>query len=157
MGMDVFGINPTINKGSTKPSPPAPGIPATSQEFQEYMEAAQVYEDNNPGVYFRASCWSWRPILNLIYIVDEKCDLNLDPEILEGMSFNDGWGFEDQKTCNILATAMELEILDYEASGYDIVEWDCGDPQFQEVYKTTVEHVRMFITFLRHCGGFQVC
>jgi hypothetical protein len=60
------------------------------------------------GEYFRANCWSWRPIHALIQIANNEHGGTLvDSETIESMSYNDGAGCEDQEQCEMLADALE--------------------------------------------------
>ncbi len=152
MGMDVYGIKPVIQRHSVKPVRPN-WTTATVEEKSVYFEATQKYEVENPGVYFRANCWSWRPILDRIYQADREYALGIDEKTLELMGFNDGAGLDNQEDCNRLAEALE-NILEQED---DIITWDCGVPEFADAYKARKEHALEFVDFLRECGGFEVC
>ena len=152
MGMDVFGINPVIKEYSVKPDTPD-WTTATVAEKSVYFEAAQKYEAENPGVYFRANCWSWRPILDRIYQADHEYALGINKDTLDRMGENSGAGLDNQEDCDRLAKALE-NVLEQEG---DIITWDCGDPEFADAYKTYKEHALEFVDFLRECGGFEVC
>ena len=153
MGMDVFGINPVIKKYSVKPDVPEWNT-TTEAEISVYFEAAQQYEEENPGVYFRANCWSWRPILDRIYQADREYDLCIDKKTLERMGENSGAGLDNQADCDWLAAALE-NILERED---DIITWNCGDPQADREgwYRAHKKHALEFVDFLRKCGGFEV-
>ena len=152
MGMDVYGINPVIQRHSVKPDTPN-WTTATVAEKSVYFEAAQQYEAENPGVYFRANCWSWRPILDRIYQANDEYDLCINEDTLVYMGENSGAGLDSQEDCDLLAEALE-NVLEREDG---VITWDCGDPDFADAYKATKEHALEFVGFLRECGGFQVC
>jgi len=153
MGMDVFGVEPVIKRGSTKPE--WPGFSATEDEKEIYFEATRQYEDDNPGVYFRANVWSWRPILDRIYQANDQFNLQIDEETLSLMGSNDGAGLETQEDCNALADALETVL----SSEGDILTWSSGDSKADREgwYRAHKEHAMEFVTFLRSCGGFEVC
>lgn len=58
----------------------------------------------NPDAYFRASCWSWRPIHALCDAAIEKEKLPFDTNY---WGYNDGKGLETAEDCNKLADALE--------------------------------------------------
>lgn len=70
-----------------------------------------VYGKGNPDAYFRANCWSWRPIHALCETVIYKDNLNLNTE---HWGSNDGGGLETQKDCNKLADALEAHLKNTE-------------------------------------------
>jgi hypothetical protein len=91
MGYDIYGINPKVNE-----------IPPTilSKFYDEngwnnwdemnendkklYFEAQNEHQDLNPGEYFRANVWFWRPIWNFVCA---SCDDFLsDDDINAGLS-----------------------------------------------------------------------
>ena len=135
MGMDVFGIAPSSSEGE----------------------------------YFRASVWSWRPIHELMM---ELCHDLLDAELLAAMSFNDGQGPGNGTTCTEMADrfeawlddnragcTLESSTLRVDGQGRFIDPKKLHDKPQQETYspyRVDDEHLREWVTFLRHCGGFCV-
>ena len=134
MGMDVYGRKPT----------------------------------DKAGKYFRANVWSWRPIHALI---TELCSDLLDPEMIRQLAFNDGAGPEDQKTCTEMANRFETW-MEHHVEGHGL-ESDmrvtpdgrfvseqelAQDPDIETVspYEVQDDHLKEWIDFLRHCGGFKV-
>jgi len=126
---------------------------------------------NEAGEYFRANCWSWRPIHNAL----SECGGTaiLGEETMLHMGYNDGAGATDADQCEKLATALEQMVEDMEEPIYSPEE--LNDPNFQcttdgtfvdaatyegetvSPYEVDVSHMRQFITFLRNCGdGFEV-
>jgi hypothetical protein len=132
MGMDVRGRNPNIEVGK----------------------------------YFRANIWSWRPIHELV--IELCCDL-LDEETLQGMSYNQGNGPTDGAICVEMANRFEAW-MEHHAEGYCVESEDLrmlpggrlvmgSDAEGQETtspYMVSDEHLKQWIEFLRHCGGFEV-
>lgn len=134
MGMDVWGRNP---------SSPA-------------------------GEYFRANIWSWRPIHELCAALGS--DL-LDAATLARMGVNVGGGPADQETCTKLAERFD-QWLEQHADGHQV---DLGlrvtadgrfvfpgelaskpDLEIVSPYRVDDEHLKEWVAFLRHCGGFEV-
>ena len=104
MGVDISGRNP-IRRSSR----PEINWETASEEIKEqHWKDLSTWEKENPGDYFRANWWSWRPINFLINIVNEQNDLGINTSYFGS---NDGAGPEDQETCNKLADALQ-EILD---------------------------------------------
>ena len=96
MGMDVFGINPVINPKSVKP-PQINFMLASDDERKSYFDANEKYESENPGIYFRANVWSWRPLHMLIIqfcqdYLKETGEILIEDPVLESMGMNDGDG-----------------------------------------------------------------
>ena len=104
MGVDISGRYPKIR--SAKPE--INWETATQETKDQYWKDLGTWENENPGDYFRANWWSWRPIAMLIEIVNEKHDLGIDTSYFGS---NDGAGPEDQETCTKLADALQ-EVLD---------------------------------------------
>lgn len=104
MGVDISGRNPI--RRSARPE--INWETATDEIKESYWKDLNVWEQENPGDYFRANWWSWRPINYLINIVNDQKDLGIDTSYFGS---NDGAGPEDQETCNKLADALQ-EILD---------------------------------------------
>lgn len=103
MGMDVYGIAPqTVGE---QPQRPENWNELTEHEQEMYYNSLNLWEANNPGVYFRANCWSWRPIHAI-------CEFAIN---ITGLPFNtdywgsnDGKGLKNQQECDMLADAIEV-------------------------------------------------
>jgi hypothetical protein len=120
------------------------------------------------GDYFRASIWSWHPIHALTI---ELCSDLLDEETLDKMGFNDGAGPQDQKTCTEMAIRFE-QWMEHHTEGHGLeselrITEDgrfvsdkelAENPDLETVspYEVDDEHLKQWIEFLRHCGGFEV-
>lgn len=100
MGVDISGRSPIIR--GTKPT--VDWDTATEEEKDQHWERLKNWEAENPGDYFRASWWSWRPIVMLVDHVayQEGLDINT-----HSWGFNDGAGLESQEDCDILADALQ--------------------------------------------------
>ncbi len=105
MGMDVYGINPVLN--SEKPKD-LDWENSTEQERDDYFEAKNRFQNDNPGAYFRASIWSWRPIHMIIETINQQCDLGIDTT---GFDYNDGRGIKDPEVCKELAKCIREVVL----------------------------------------------
>lgn len=134
MGMDVYGRNP---------SDPA-------------------------GEYFRANLWSWRPIHDLCF---ELCSDVLDEETLTAMAWNNGAGPADQDICTRMASRFDNWLehhvagqkldsdLQVTEDGRFVTEEEIADNPDLETkspYEVDDEHLKTWVAFLRHCGGFEV-
>lgn len=104
MGVDISGRNPVFNT-------PKPGEPdwdtCSDEERDNYYTLLSEWQEKNPGDYFRASWWSWRPIVALISLASAKHNLSIDTK---PYNYNDGDGLKTQKECDELADALQ-EIL----------------------------------------------
>ena len=177
MGMDVFGRNPKIKENSVRPEP-INYQESTEEERDAYFEATHRYETDNPGVYFRANIWSWRPIHLLIC---EFCDdylketgkILIEDPVLAGMGMNQGDGPEEDWICQELVKRFN-NWLEHNAHGLEI-DLGCrveksvdgsGGHAFTEsndpattmsAHSVDDEHIKEFVKFLETCGGFSVC
>ncbi|ANS05010.1 hypothetical protein [uncultured Mediterranean phage] len=115
MGMDVYGRRESV------------GEPPVAPRLQEYAsdeenaairaawhEKYQAWRDQ-PGAYFRASVWSWRPIQDLMR---QLCSDFLDEELLEHMGYNEGAGPGDQETCDKIAARFS-KWMEHNVNGHE--------------------------------------
>lgn len=112
------------------------------------------------GNYFRASVWSWQPILAEITRLNTQRRLGLN---LDGWEYNNGHGLDSQAACNSLASAIEAEFapdhtLLLEIAGSVRVDNEgrmlCdGESGGRSPYGTSGDHILKFARFLRECGG----
>jgi hypothetical protein len=129
-----------------------------------------VYGKNaasDAGEYFRASVWSWRPIIDLMFearmITDEEA---------HDWSFNEGRG-RDAQGAKDLGEAMSKwladnpkapgfsQVLDptnpYElASVGGVLTSKLDTPGAKSPYSTDRTHLQEWARFLLSCGGFEV-
>lgn len=101
MGVDINGKNPILHT-----SAPAEIDYTNSTELEReiYFTELSKWHDENPGAYFRANWWSWRPIAVLSQMASNRYGLNFD---FSGWGSNDGRGLDDEIDCNRLADAIE--------------------------------------------------
>jgi hypothetical protein len=120
------------------------------------------------GEYFRANVWAWRPIHALVI---ELCSDLLDEGTLGRMAFNDGAGPQDQGTCTEMANRFE-RWMERHTEGYGLesdlrvtedgrfvsAEERARNPDLETAspYGVGDEHLKEWVEFLRHCGGFEV-
>ena len=132
MGMDITGNNPKIR--GEKPAD-IDWWNVSQEERDAYMEAKNKFEAENPGVYFRANLWSWRPIAEVIQYCNNVMGLNLPETFLQGMHFNSGAGLETQEECDKLALAIEGMMIskfdhwDYVGVNYKMYARKVVDPE----------------------------
>ena len=134
MGMDVWGRNPTSPQGR----------------------------------YFRANIWSWRPIQALII---ELCSDLFDEQTLARLGINVGAGPSESQTCcemaNRFSTWLESHTTGHGVDlglrvtheGRFVSETElASQPQLETMspYHVSDEHLKEWVEFLRHCGGFEV-
>ena len=108
MGMDITGKNPKLR--SERPAD-IDWWNSTEIERDAYMEAKNQFEAENPGVYFRANLWSWRPIAEIIEYCNNVMGLNLPETFLGGLHYNSGAGLDTQEECDKLADAIDAMII----------------------------------------------
>lgn len=143
MGFDLYGIDPFIKEGYTKPEPlqEYPGHPGeydsncwnrdeydsalkeyydtrnNDEEYQKllrkYYNDLDNYKKDNPGIYFRSNVWYWRPVVEWL---TEHIEV-LDEDDLQGLSYNDGH-IINVNVANIIAKT----IAEHNKSG-QLEEW----------------------------------
>jgi hypothetical protein len=68
---------------------------------------------NKSGEYFRANCWSWRPIHWLCYVAKNRheevtgYDDLISERIMVGMSENSGYGLRSERKCKLLSDYLQ--------------------------------------------------
>jgi hypothetical protein len=173
MGMDVYGRNPKTNENSVKPKD-INFHESTEEQRDNYYATIEKYEKENPGQYFRANVWSWRPIHELICRFSdehftETGKILIEEPVLVNMGMNDGEGPETDWQCQELARRFQVW-MEHNANGATL-ESDCRvevntgrfvkveeepDTPTVSAYGVDDEHLKEFVTFLENCGGFQV-
>lgn len=114
MGMDVYGIAPqTVGE---QPKRPDNWDSLTEYEQEMYYNSLNLWEANNPGVYFRANCWSWRPIHAVCDFAIKITGLPFDTKY---WGSNDGKGLQNQQECDMLADAIEVYLTLNNANMHD--------------------------------------
>ena len=101
MGFDLYGLNPKL-KG-VKPS--IDWNTATDKDKDEYVKASNIFEQENPGYYFRNNVWWWRP---LAYLIEDKCKDFLTDEQRKSLHYNDGKEYSDKIAVKIANRLQEV-------------------------------------------------
>ena len=143
MGMDVYGVNPTVRVGTKRPEPPDNlHKDAPRSVVDKYFKQVQEFEDTNPGVYFRNNCWWWRPLANFII---EKCDW-LTQEQQARLHDNSGFEFSHHEAGTIADTLQKMVDNGTAAEREEVnkremkiaEEWNKGIHKQQEVLEKEV-------------------
>lgn len=132
------------------------------------MDVVGRKPSSKAGEYFGANVWSWRPIHDLIA---QLCSDLLDAETLEKIGFNGGAGPTDQETCSEMAKRFE-NWMEHHVEGHGLESEtrvtedgrfvsqkeleENSDLETESPYNVEDEHIKEWIEFLRHCGGFEV-
>ena len=136
MGMDVYGVNPTIRVNTKKPERPKDFDKASRDVIDKYFKEETEFEDKNPGVYFRNNCWWWRPLANFMI---ENCDW-LTQEQQARLHDNSGFEFSQHEATTI-ADTLQKKVDDGSAAEREEVnkremkvaeEWNKGINKQQE-------------------------
>ena len=101
MGFDLYGLNPKL-KG-VKPS--IDWNTATDKEKDNYVKASNIFEEENPGHYFRNNVWWWRP---LAYLIEDKCKDFLTEAQRKSLHYNDGKKYPDKIALKIADRLQEV-------------------------------------------------
>jgi hypothetical protein len=122
---------------------------------------------NKPcGQIFYVDETTWQPIHALMV---ELCDSFLDEIELEGMKIGRGDGPADQITCNGIAACfnawMEHNVcgarfdgarLQVASQGWSMLADPAADYADSSCYVSDCR-LKLWVRFLYHCGGFEVC
>ena len=109
MGFDLHGENPTIKEGTVRPEE-IDWDTATDKDKEKYWDLQREFRANNPGEYFRANVWFWRPIWSFVC---EVCPDILTEEDFEKGQYNDNHLIEVDRAKDIakrLREKMDLAI-----------------------------------------------
>ena len=128
------------------------------------------------GEYFRNNIWWWGPLVDYIQLVAPN-----ETRPCEYWGTNDGDGLDEEQSL-ALADKLQAELDSGRCERYTISRGTCGvattddqdimgsaqaaitllagEDEAESVKETTwpfsVENVREFTRFLRHCGGFEI-
>ena len=97
MGFDLYGERPTVKTGTVKPKE-IDWDTTTDEEKKEYWKLQNKFREDNPGDYFRANVWGWRPIWNFVC---EVCPDILTEEDYEKGHYNDNHLIEEDRARDI--------------------------------------------------------
>jgi hypothetical protein len=119
MGMDIYGLNPKL----TSERPEIDWDTSTEESRKEYFKVLEEWEEENPGYYFRANLWSWRPIHALIDSVILLNELDLDTKLF---GENSGGGFKTQEECDLVANGLKDLVAEMKESGQETIYLNLG-------------------------------
>ena len=111
---------------------------------------------NEEGEYFRANCWSWRPIVCIMDLAGGE-EL-FDEKSWDSMHFNDGAGLDSAELAEELGDRISEWITEKDLTEGHWTEWnpyEDGD-DIDRIYGISRDHLKEFVRFLRNCGGFKV-
>ena len=103
MGFDLHGENPTIKEGTVRPKE-INWDTTTQKEKEIYWKAQDKFRKANPGEYFRANAWFWRPIWNFVC---EVCPDILTEEDFKRGQYNDNHLIEEDRARDIAKRLRE--------------------------------------------------
>ena len=144
------------------------------------MDVYGINPRSKQGEYFRANCWSWRPIMVALDV--SGAAEHLDERNWNLMHENSGGGARDRTVCLLMAQDLDkwiqkinqsgderyspreldnicrITVEPSERGGYPFVpEEDWDTVPTQSAYQAEWDHLEEFVTFLRNCGdGFEV-
>lgn len=101
MGFDLYGLNPKL-KGV---QPSIDWATATDEDKDRYVKARNIFEQENPGHYFRNNVWWWRP---LAYLIEDKCKDFLTEAQRKSLHYNDGKEYSDKVAVKIANRLQEV-------------------------------------------------
>lgn len=119
--MDIYGLNPKLR--GEKPN--IDWENSTDVERELYFQESQQFQSENPGVYFRANVWSWRPMAEVILICAEEYGTTLPPELIEEIHTNSGAGLKTQDECDILANMLD-NYINLKFEGWETIGLNTG-------------------------------
>ena len=175
MGMDVEGINPVVR--GTKPERPDDLFELSDEAKDKYFDALNTWYDVNPGDYFRANVWGWRPLCEIMW--ESGACYEMPTKEWDGMAYNDGHGAENQEQCNRMVAKLKSWMMEkiwdddgtYTPEAFkkeDMLvcaetgtfvrkaEAELKGIDTRSPYRVSKERVEDWIAFLSECGGFKV-
>ena len=171
MGFDLFGVSPV--KNTSKPKIITKSFhEIDDNEQEEYWNATDKYEKENPGVYFRRNVWGWRPLWDFVYSI---CDDILTQKDYEYGHYNDGHKISKTKSIRIakrIAKADKEGVIKFLEEEYNIKrdEANSYNAQWREAIKQEPKlrdwtahypyERKSLLEFMKFCeqsGGFTIC
>ena len=163
MGMDVYGMNPTIRKQNESRLLKKVGKIGDDDWFERWSDLSkedkdkwsddnQQQQEDNPGIYFRNNVWWWRPLWNYVYSV---CGDIIDEDRWDNGHANGGTEFTDKEAKKIAARLFE-EIRCNDTEAYQRL-YEINNEDTDNMYPFHEDNVRDFAEFCKDSGGFQIC
>jgi len=113
MGYDLYGMNPQNNTKAPKILTKFAGENGwiewdkmSDEDKKLHFEARDNYEEENPGEYYRANVWFWRPVWNFVC---SACDDIMSDKDMDAGCSNSGDRISKTKSIRI---AQRLDKLD---------------------------------------------
>jgi len=161
MGMDVSGLDPTINKSrkdfpmltkwEDKTWPEREEDKNWDKEKEQYWKEDNEWNKANPGIYFRNNCWWWRPLWDFCAY---HCPDLISDDIHNGGHYNDGKGLNADSAAKLGVQLLSLIEDGTVAAHQKEVELDQEDKEYK--YPFDVENVKAFADFCIQSGGFEI-
>ena len=107
MGFDLYGIEPKENM--KEPAILKKNIfkMRSDKQKEKYWNARDLYNEKNPGIYFRNNVWWWRPLWDYVC---EVCYQVMTDEDVQAGQYNDGVDISKEtsiKMYKILETLLD--------------------------------------------------
>ena len=136
MGFDLHGENPTIKTGTVRPKE-IDWDTATDKEKEKYWDLQNKFRDANPGEYFRANVWGWRPIWEFVC---EVCPDILTEEDYTKGQYNDNHLIEADRARDIAKRLREkMDLARDRQKKYE------AEAPNKEKFNTMLENAATFI------------
>lgn len=136
MGVDIYGVDPILRSMGPEE---IDWTTATDEQIDKFYTEKREHETLNPGIYFRASWWSWRPIVGIVEMLAPEIDT-------AHWHYNDGHGLdaEDSKALAELIQKWIDENNLYDESS-DVIHVNFGSWQVvgedQRLNSSDTEHL----------------
>lgn len=156
MGFDLYGISPKEN--TKKPIEVTKyqdedgwgkWSEMTSGQKDEYFKYKDIYEEENPGVYFRNNVWWWYPLWKFIVLY---CDNILSDKDIRSGTYNNGHIISKTKSKRIASRLRRLlkeGVVDTYIAQYE-------KENKESSYTFDRSNVVEFEKFCEQSGGFQI-
>ena len=156
MGFDLYGISPKEN--TKKPIEVTKyqdedgwgkWSEMTSGQKDEYFKYKDIYEEENPGVYFRNNVWWWYPLWKFIVLY---CDNILSDKDIRSGTYNNGHIISKTKSKRIASRLRRLlkeGVVDRYIAQYE-------KENKESSYTFDRSNVVEFEKFCEQSGGFQI-
>ena len=165
MGFDLHGQGPF--KGEPKKPDFEPKdwdkyTPEEQKVVDKYLAEKEIFQHNNPGVYFRNNVWHWRPLWH--YVTEAACSDLIPDEVKQYGQFNDGHIIDAElaiKIADRLYALLETNAVvkydkEYRQQLLDLEE-ESEEEKFAKMYPFSVDNVKEFADFCWHSNGFRIC
>ena len=140
MGFDLHGEKPKVKEGTVKPKE-IDWETATQEDKEKYWELQDKFRADNPGDYFRANVWTWRPIWNFVC---EVCPDILTEEDFKRGHYNDNHLIEEDRAIDIakrLREKMDLAIKRQSLYDKELPEKEKFNKMLEEAARFLFENI----------------